>query len=205
MKALLLAALMPFGLWAQTLTLTGPTGPVKPNVPVTFTLTLSGASTNLAALQWGANMPNSSLTWTIGAAGTAAGKTLYCASAGNICVLVGLNQTALANGVIATATWTPQSSGTFSYNVSAPLGASNASTAAAVTVTPGTGLSLTITSPCDLNADGLINVSDVQAYLNTFVFSMPGSAVNPIASGSSAVDVQRIATAAAGGACVTGP
>src|SRR5207249_812110 len=56
------------------------------------------------------------------------------------------------------------------------------------------------TSPCDINADGAINVADVQSEVNMAL------GINPCTNASgtcTVVSVQRVVNAALGGTCVT--
>lgn len=183
---------------ALVLSSNSPTTP--PNKPITFTVTLSGsAGSNISALEFALPFPNSSLTSTT----TLTNKTLTCNSNTTLCLLYGLNSTALADGAIASFTWTPLSQGSFTYNISNITAATSAG--ASATAIAGAAFSLTITSPCDINGDGKIDVNDLTAYITTYVFPSGGAPpTSPIGSGFAIVDLQRIAIASATGTCTTG-
>jgi len=199
---------------AQTITLTGPQN-VKPGqTGVVLSVNLSGsAGANIAALQATLSIP-AGFTITsssIGASGTSAGKTLFCNPTAPTCILAGLNQTVLADGVLFTVTGTvaASASGSLGFSLSNQLGASNAAKAVSVPIATGPALSLPVISPCDINGDGKVDISDVQAYLNSYILT--ATPANPIVDLNgdgiaNIIDVQRIATAGTpGGACVTGP
>lgn len=192
-----------------TLTLTGP-ATIRPGAPVTLTLTLSGSTgANLASFQATVGLPAGFAVTSsaIGAAGTAAAKTLTCApTLPGPCVVVGLNQTNLADGVVFTLTGIAARPGALSFPLSASLAASSAATAEGVALASGAAFSLTVLSACDINGDGKVDIADVLAYLNSYVFGAVTPIVDLNGDGlANIIDVQRIATAGLGGACVTGP
>lgn len=197
---------------AQSLTITGPAN-VKPGqTGVVLALNLSGsAGANIAAIQASVTVPAGFLITgsAIGAAGTTASKTLTCNPTAPTCVLAGLNQTALADGVLFTLTGTVSAtaSGPLAFGVTNQLGASNAAKAVSVSVAAGPAFSLPVISACDINGDGRVDISDIQAYLLTQIFAAPASLIDLNGDGvANIIDVQRIATAGTpGGACVTGP
>lgn len=150
----------------------------------TLTLTFAPGSTAASAIQWSVTPPTGVTVsaWTIGAAGTSASKSLTCAGTSTqICVLAGLNTTAIGSGVVATATVTLASSdrGSEVESLAGVLGAS--ATAASIAVTGGSA-TLTATSPFDLNQDGVVNALDlalaIQQVDGTAVCNAPGN--NPI-------------------------
>ena len=102
-----------------------------------FNIGLAGsANAPPAALQWTLNYPPAAgpLTVTAGPAATAAAKTVTCSSpapGSTICVLVGVNQAAFADGVVA--------------QVSAPSAATVAMTLTGVVAASGTGGALPLT------------------------------------------------------------
>lgn len=202
------------------ITLTGP-ATVKPGqTGVVLSVNLSNsAGANVAAIQATIGLP-AGFTVTsssIGAAGTAATKTLYCATTAELCVLAaGVSGTALtgaqttfSDGVLWTITGNVAStaSGSLAFTISNQVAASSAAKAVGVTVTAGAALTLPVQSPCDINGDGKVDISDIQAYLNAQVFTVPSTLIDLNGDGvANIIDVQRIATAATpGGSCITGP
>jgi len=59
---------------------------------------------------------------------------------------------------------------------------------------------------CDLNADGAVNVVDVQMTINQVLGIIPCTNADLQQNGQcNVIDVQRVVNAALGGACTTGP
>lgn len=146
---------------AQTLTPTAAPTTVSVGKSVNIALTWAAGSTSAAALQWASTLPASStIVWTIGAAATAAGKTLACSADGTTCVVYGLNTTAISNGIVATGALSlaPAIKGASTFTISFGLGADAAGIAIAVT---GGAAGFFVASPFDLNGDGLVNGADL--------------------------------------------
>ena len=215
-RLLLFALLLPALLAAQSLTVSGPAN-VKPGqTGVVLSVNLAGsAGTHLSAVQVTVGLP-AGFTVTssaVGAAATTASKSLTCSSlVPGQCLVWGLNQTMLADGVLFTITGNVAASvsNALAFTLTGSIGASLDAKAVAVAVAPGPSLSLPLISPCDINADGAITAADILAYLNSFVY-----VANPVVSPAcdlngdgacNVVDIQRIATAGSpGGVCLLGP
>lgn len=162
MAVILVVMLASCGAFGQhRLTLSGPAS-ARPGTTITIPVTLSGG-TGAAALQWTLTMPNSwSASQSIGPAATAAGKDrLSCHSTG-ICLLYGLNQTNIADGIVA------------SYQVQIPPSATPgpvvlpltdvlaaSGSGAAVSITAGAAYSVRILARSDIDGDGSTTVSDI--------------------------------------------
>lgn len=144
-----------------------------------------------------------------GPANTAAGKHVQCAvqtSGGFLCLDVGLNATAYADGVVHSytliipATATP---GQSSLVLSGVIGVNAAGSGVPVS---GSTVNFTLASPispCDLDGSGAVDSSDFSAAKDQAL----GLAVCADLNGDgkcSVIDVQRVANAALGGACKTG-
>lgn len=167
-KLLLLATLfLTSGLSAQvTLTLTGP-ATARPGNAVTVNLT-GAMSGSPVALQWTVGLPTGfTATASIGAAGTAAAKTLSCSANATLCLEYGLNTTVIGNGTLAAYTVTIPANATPGAGAF-PLSGLLAVNAAGTTVTSASGpaYSLTILSLADINGDGIVNATDVQLMVN---------------------------------------
>jgi len=154
---------------AQTLTLSGPAS-AKAGATITVPLTLSGAAA-AAALQWQLVLPSgSTATAAIGAAGTAATKSMACSSDSSFCLEYGQNVNVISAGVVATYTVhlpATASPGTATIGLSNLLGASAAG--AAVPITAGAAYSFTIADRRDLNGDGVVNTADVTVMQNEVI------------------------------------
>jgi hypothetical protein len=62
------------------------------------------------------------------------------------------------------------------------------------------------TASCDINADGVVNVVDVQLTINQVLGTLPCTTADLQHNGQcNVVDVQRVVNAALGGNCVIGP
>lgn len=128
--------------------------------------------TSPAAIQFVVNVsspPISNLTVTAGAASTAAGKQVACnafALGSVTCIVFGLNANVIASGTIA------QLAASVAAGTTLPSSILNLPTASAADAN-GKGLAVTtsnatllLQSPCDLNADGQVNLQDVLAVVN---------------------------------------
>jgi hypothetical protein len=161
-------------LWAQTansanLTLVPPATATSPAI-VQVSLQNSPGSAP-AAIQFtvGATKDVTGIVATIGAAGTAANKLIGCGAWVNsslTCIVYGVNATAIGNGVIAS----------LSVNLVSGLGV----TSEPLTLTPvsmadgnavavaatSSGASIPVSSACDFNGDGVIDMKDIQLVLS---------------------------------------
>jgi hypothetical protein len=144
------------------MTLTGPVS-VRPGKAVTLSLGLT-TSAQPAGLQWTAAIPAGwAATPTIGTAATAAQKLPYCSTDKTTCLVVGMNQTAIAAGPVAT------------YAVTVPAGAPKGLTSIALTglvagggdgtaipVVSGVPYAIRVLAKHDLNGDGATDGLDLQ-------------------------------------------
>ena len=151
-------------LFCQTLTLNlaGPTS-FKASGSVVMNLTLSGASgQNISGIQFAIPAPGGVATVTAGPASTAASKTVSCAQSMTApnpltCILIGLNNTAYADGIVAVV----------SVALPNPL-VQGITWTMPVVVASTTGSAVTTTSsapvnPCNITGSGTITANDVSA------------------------------------------
>ena len=207
MRYLLILAAMSAFAAQPTLTLSGPGTAVAAGSTATLTLAISGTSgSGLTALQ----VTVSALGWatvpTIGAAGTSDSKSVYCAaSSGNLlCLIVGMNATALSDGTLATlAVTVPRSAsaGTTTLTLTGIVGANASDTS--VGVTAGSPFGLNIVSACSLTGDATVTQADWTAGLPYYLGT---SACTPAADLNSdgvcnILDAQILGVAVGGGAC----
>lgn len=186
--------------------------PVKPGGTLVCTDTLSGGNT-------AANGPNG-LQWqftpsqalgnpavTAGAALTIASKSVSINPNGNgLIIAVGINQTLIADGVLAVVTYSvpitaacPGNAPCLVLNPSNSIGSSTTGTAIPVTINP-TGAVSIINPFCDVNGDGAVNDSDVAAEI-TAVF-MGTAADRNLDNKTNVQDVILVSVAAHGGGCL---
>ncbi len=208
---LLLLAALPFtGMAAPSLTISGPSGLVRAGSTVTLTISVSGtAASGTAAIEFTVGNLPWAATPTIGAAGTAASKSVYCATVAGVldCVVVGLQPDALGDGVLATIQVTlPRNlqTGTATLPLLATLGAAqdSAGNASAVTVGAGAPFALNTVSACDIDSSGTITQADFTAALPQFLgISACGSADLTSRGKCDILDAQVLAFAVSGGAC----
>lgn len=167
----LLAILICLPALAQTaLTITGP-ATAKPGDQIMLRINLTG-SAQIAALQWTnptapAALGLGPVSAGVGVQAAAAGKTtIQCSTQavmGKICMVYGMNQTAIAAGEVAVLTGTisgTATAGAYTFNIAglvavAPIGSS-------VAIVPGGTYTLTVTSRFDLTGDGKVDIADVQ-------------------------------------------
>src|SRR5579863_2068454 len=107
------ASLLPIQAPCQSTAISLSAGPGTVGGTIVVSVSLPAGSAALASLQWDLTYTASELApisctyYATGAAATAAGKSAICTSlsAGAVrCLIVGLNATALSNGVLATIT-----------------------------------------------------------------------------------------------------
>lgn len=190
-----------------TLTLTGPTS-VYPGQTANLTLTLAGSQGTAGGLQWSIAGPTG-VTFAApvpGAGSTAATKTPYCNAANTTCLTVGmttatppvLSDQPEADGVVATiAASIP--TGTAPGSASIPLSgvAAADTTGNTVSISSGAAYSVLVLSPCDANADGRVDASDVTAVLSPIVNGGTCSYVK----GCNIDNLIAVLNAANGGSC----
>ena len=153
----LLLLLYPALLAAQTLTLTGPAN-VRPGQTADVTATLAG--TGAVGLQWSVAIPpqlgNATATTPL------SDKTLHRSTDGTLHLLVGLNVTPIAPGVVAKyALSIPANApkGVYQMPLTGLLAAD--ANGDAITLTSGPAYSLRVLARSDLNGDGLTNGADL--------------------------------------------
>jgi hypothetical protein len=176
---ILLIAASAFAQASTTLTLTGP-ATVRPGSTVQLLLSANGATdTGAAGFQWTINFPSGyTATATPGAAATAAGKTILACTADNsLCLLLGMNTTAIPGGAIA------------NYAVKVPLSAAPSpapfSLSGLIAVNPtgdviptaaGTPYAPIVLMKQDLNGDGKVDSTDLQIMIDQVIASQSNSA-----------------------------
>jgi Dockerin type I domain len=210
-NAVLLAtifALAVSGAGAQTLALTS-TAPLKAGTQGTLSLSITGSGTTVAGLQWSISPPTgTALAITAGAASVLAAKSISCNSPTGsnslICLATGINTNVYADGVVATFSFTPTTTGTLTFTLSGLIAASPAG--ASVPVTAGPPLVLTVLpSACDLNGDGLVNMTDLTALVGQSIGLVPCTTADLDGDGKCTIlDAQRLVNAAITGVCKTG-
>ena len=199
MKRLLIALIVASSLCAAQSVI--PTVPASVVAGKSFPLTInftSGAPTT--AVQFTLTLPAGVTVtgWTVGAAGTAAGKQVYCgpvtSTQTQLCLVVGLNSTAIASGVLATAVVSVPFvtvPGVQTLPLSAVLGASAAGTTVATT---GGSASITILKPnYDLNGNGLgtaaLQLADLMTAVNQVDGTAPCGSANFLSDGCTVADL----------------
>lgn len=173
MKRTITIFLVALSCHAQTimLTTTAQSARVGQPIPLSLTFTDATPSSAMAAIQW-ALSPAIPLTWTAGAASTAAAKTIACSPTTSNCIAYGVNQNLLASGVIATTSLTiPAGTPTGPYTLSLPANSPTVFGLLGATVTgsgiplPAASLTINILSRFDINSDGVVDNSDVSLWI----------------------------------------
>ena len=181
---------------------------VKPGSSIAVCqLVLSGgntASTGPAGLQGtiASSQPLGLPTITVAGTALAAAKTAFILN--GTFIISGMNQTQIADGLVATVSIPIPSSVTCTGNSPCltvsdvkTLGATPAGTALAVI--PGPPLPISVFNACDVNGDGVISALDYSAQLNA---SLSGTGGDRNGDGATdIVDVQIIANAVNGKGC----
>jgi hypothetical protein len=194
---------------AQTLTITGP-GSVKAGSTFTLGIGLSGTgTTGDQAFQFSLSGISS---WTIapvrGTAATTANKTVSCAAVGVSynCIVAGLNTATLVDGqqVVLTVT-VPRNagSGTTTVSASSLLAAATDANGSAngVSLVAPVPFTLSVTSACDLDGNGVIDATDLATAMQQVVGVGACSADLNSDGVCNVIDVQIIANAPASGKC----
>lgn len=173
MKKLFLGLFFTAVMFAQstTLSLTSTQTSLRSAAAVTSQLTLAN-NTTVTSFQFTVTDPNdfNGLTVTIGAAASAASKQITCntlTSNTETCIVFGLNNNLIGNGVVATlqtnAVSNPSST---SETVSISNIVASTSTASLAVTNTTSSLTFTMLSNCDLNGDGSVNITDVTTEVN---------------------------------------
>lgn len=169
--------------FAQTLSMTCPAAPVALGTNVTIPLTLAGSGGGLVGIQGTVTVtpPVGAITAVTTGGAAAAGISAYVSTVNGISFLLGgfgppppsapLNNAAIANGLVANVTLAIPStlSGATSLQVSLAggivplLGTGPSPGNIGITAGPACTIPIKTTNLCDLNGDGLVTQSDVQA------------------------------------------
>lgn len=188
-------------LHAQTITITGP-GTAPAGGTATLTVSISGtAASNPTILQWSMALPSG---WTIGTPATTssdpAGDQVYCFLP--ICMLAG-TATKLSDGNVGTIPVNVPNNAAIGP-VTIPLSGLFAADANGFNINgllAGTPYTITVSpSPCDVNGDGQINVTDVISVIMGAI----GKSSCPITVANGGCTVSTVMfeiIAASGGAC----
>lgn len=160
MRYLLAVIALSFYASAQTLIPTDAPNTITAGSTTTVTLTYTAAGASPASgLEWVSTVPaGATITWTAGAALTAASKTMTCSMDGLTCLGYDLTTNTIGSGVIATGTLTVPAKGAQTFTITTALGASATGTSIPMM---GGAVGILATSPYDLNQDGLVNVADL--------------------------------------------
>lgn len=206
MKFAVLLALTLHAIAAQpSLTVTGPAN-VQPGQTVTLNVSLAGsAGQNISGLQWTATPASggSLASTTLGAAGTATGKGLYCSTNNQTCVEPGLSSSnvitnqPMADGVVATVSLAvaPTATGTIQVPLTGLFGVST--TGLNVAMTGGAAYAIAVLSKCDANQDGKTDFADAVLVIN----ALTGRGTCPLSGGCTLMTLFSVLTAASGGSC----
>lgn len=203
--------------FAQTLSLTCPTGQVKVGTTLSIPVVLAGSGGGLTGLQFTATSTPSLGTLAVTSSGTAAAAAKSTFVSGTVVVEGGfgppfpgtLNSNMIADGTIATLAWTvPTALANQTVTITLaggalPLKATNAAGSLSG-VSPGFSCAVSVlanTSLCDLDGNGAVDQSDVDAQ-RTMVMTFPQVAkCARDANGCWVGAIQIVATAALGGQC----
>ena len=179
-RTIALAALLALQAFAQSITPSPNPTTVPAGKPVTLTINYAAGATAAAALQWDLGGAGGAVLgpWTIGATGTAAGKTLTCLTqtTNTACIVWGLNTTTVAAGPLAsvTVTFPATTRGTQTLTTTSTSAADGAGNPINVS---GNSFGVLVTSPFDLNGDGKVDQSDLLIAVGQvldFILGIPG-------------------------------
>jgi hypothetical protein len=140
MKLALLALLATAAFAQNSLYLTTADSTVMPGSQIVVDVMYSGAE--IAGVQFASSILGSKMKVAAGSAATAEAKKVYCNPA-LFCMVIGYNATQMNSGQVAAFTFNaPSKKGTYQYVIGSALGVSP--TGAAIAVTPGAALTITI-------------------------------------------------------------
>lgn len=203
----ILALLIPTLCVAQAITLT-PSGPASYQANAPFTLSVNATAGTSAAQGFTVTLPAGSTATAVaaGSAATAAAKGIACAPAtlpatGTLtCLVFGQNKNAIGAGPVAAITLNPTGSAALSFSVSNPS-AVDAVAAASVAATAGSALVIPwALGKCDLNADGKVDTSDVNAMVSTQTTILAAGATTTNVL-QAVIAIEQVILAATGGGC----
>lgn len=204
------------------------TAPVPPGgaAQITANLTGSGSPAKVAALQFSVSLPveAQSVAGAPGLSAAAAQKSVTCSPVQSqgptgkavSCVVAGPNQTTISDGPVAVLAITiaPTATAGASLQVALRTAATTlkaaSATASAIPVTVGvpasSGIPVTAApSPCDVTADGKVDLLDLQAVI-TQILSTCGTADVNKDGACDVLDAQIVANAIVpGGSCTVAP
>lgn len=167
-KSLVVCLLWALGLNAQSLFLSGPTS-AKAGTNITISVNGSGATAVApAAEQWIFTPPNGFGITAVsdGPVLAPAGKNRSCNPANVLCLVWGLNQNLLGNGVVASYSVSipPTANGNVTFTLTGIVMADRNGIGVPVTA-PGP-FSLSVCARSDIDCSGATNITDVQAMVN---------------------------------------
>lgn len=196
--------------YAQNPSLTLASGSTSKGGSVSLNLSFNAASSSTASLQWTLSYPTSavtSLSVVAGSALTASGKSLGCNSGQGtlICIVAGMNSTAIGSGVVAvvTATTSASSSATLdSLSLTNAFGALRDGTNANIT---GSGGTITVASSAIVSGLQCTPSSLTSAASSTCTVSLSqaapaGGAAVAVSDNNTSLTVPASVTVAAGAA-----
>ena len=171
LRVLILSFLLTSCALAQEVALSVSSGSGSPGGTVNLSITQSGTGSTTAAVQWTLGyspVDFTSATVSVGPAGTAAGKQLFCSSTAgtSTCVLWGVNANALSDGVVATVALT--------------LSASTVNTSSSIQLTNGVAAALDGTAIAASTTGNTVSITQP-----LFTWSISGT-ISPSAGGSGA-------------------
>ncbi len=155
-------------IFAQTLTLTGPTNAL-PGQTVSLSVSLAGASgKSISGVQWTATPSSGGLT---ASTTQTPNKGIFCGSGSQTCEVIGVVGTTVNNSAISDGTV-----GQFQFQVPAPAVGNISFPLTGLFAVDSTGLNvatisgapyvLSVLSKCDVNKDGKTDSADVIAVIN---------------------------------------
>lgn len=202
MKFALILAWFTIPLAAQTLNLACGSNPrAGTNESCTVSLA-SGSSPAGLEFQFTTSLTVGTIVQAVTGTASTAGKSIYCNNANGLCLIVGQNQTTIADGNVAALTIPlPATLGnqTITFTVTATEGASLAGSG--IPFSSGLPVSVSVLSTCDLNGDGVVNAADVTLAINN-VLAVPQVVTDLNKDGKTDdVDVQIVINAAQGKGC----
>jgi hypothetical protein len=185
--------------------LTGEIGTPGQTVQVPINLTATGTAA-AATFQMDLSFDQTKLTFTAASAGAqmiAANKNISSTllANGNVrLVATGINQTAIANGLAAYATFTLNAQFLLGSTTVTPLNCTSASGLGSALSTACTGATVTAFT-CDINGDGKVDVTDVQLLVNEVLGVTPP--VNDLNHDGvvNVLDLQKLLMAVQGQGC----
>ncbi len=199
---------LPLTISSSAVTLSLGDGSGRPGQTVEIPLQMTSTGTPAATgFQADLSFDSTKLTYLSARAGdqtTSAGKSLSTntLAGGDIRLLVaGLNQTAIANGIVAYAKFTVNSSFTSGSTVVTPKNCSSTNADGGALPTACTAGTIR-TASCDINGDGTVNVSDVQLIINEALGLIPAADDLNGDGTVNVADVQKVINAALGLGCI---